>query len=442
MPSDRRTTAIDFDRLVITSPKRTRAGAAGWHGFFPYYAGYPTSFAENVIASAGLCEGSLVLDPWNGSGTTTFAASKLGLDSLGADLNPVMAMVARARLMPLSEAGSVRPLARDVLAKADSSSQGLADGDPLGLWFRPAGAASIRAVETAIRGLLLDVPAAGPTALDLGTVSGMAATLYVALFSVARDLARQRRSSNPTWFRVPKSEDQLVDATRADVLRMFREKCDSMAEALELERMGRLNIHHRQSDTVLTVRDTADGMQLDARADLVLTSPPYCTRIDYAASTRIELAILALLTKADATDLSRAMMGSTRVPRQVDRPAALGPTCDKFLDLLHAHPSKASAGYYYKSHVDYFSKLSRSLAGVAKSLKPGGGAVLVVQDSYYKDVHNDLPTITAEIAEGHGLRLRRREDFRLGRTLAGVNPGSRRYRSDSVANEAVLCFER
>ena len=45
----------------------------------------------------------------------------------------------------------------------------------------------------------------------------------------------------------------------------------------------------------------------------------------------------------------------------------------------------------------------------------GGRAVLVVQDSYYKDVHNDLPTITAEMAQSVGLKLQRREDFRLQR---------------------------
>jgi hypothetical protein len=427
--------------LVITSPKRTRAGASGWHGFFPYYAGYPTTFAENVIASSGLQAGAVVLDPWNGSGTTTFAASKLGLDSLGADLNPAMAMVARARLMPLSEAGSIRPLSRDVVAKAEGWSDSIADADPLGRWFRPAGAAAIRALETAIRGLLLDVPTAGFNALDFGTVSGTAATLYVALFSVARDLARPRRSSNPTWFRMPRSADELIEVTSADVLLRFREKCDEMAEALELDRLGRLDLHQRQSHTLLTVRDTADGTPFLTRADLILTSPPYCTRIDYVATTRIELAVLAPMVILDAGDLSRAMMGSTRVAPQVDRPDNLGTTCNLFLDQIRAHPSKASGGYYYKSHVDYFSKLSRSLVTVAGSLKPGGCAVLVVQDSYYKDVHNDLPAITVEMAESHGLRLRRREDFRLGRTLAGVNPGSRRYRTESVANEAVLCFE-
>src|SRR5690625_7356069 len=40
---------------------------------------------------------SIILDPWNGSGTTTEISSGLGYDSVGFDLNPVMLIVARAR---------------------------------------------------------------------------------------------------------------------------------------------------------------------------------------------------------------------------------------------------------------------------------------------------------------------------------------------------------
>jgi len=206
---------IDFQHLAITLPKRTRAGAAGWHGFFPYYAGFPTSFAHGVIASAGLPEGAVVLDPWNGSGTTTFAASRLGYDAQGVDINPVMVMVARARLLPPSEAGSIRPLARDVATKARAWPHDLRDHDPLLLWFAPSSARLMRAVEASIRALLVDGPADSALPADLSGVTGMAATLYVALFSVARDLAVPLRSSNPTWTRKPKAAGERITADEA-----------------------------------------------------------------------------------------------------------------------------------------------------------------------------------------------------------------------------------
>ncbi|MFP3608446.1 hypothetical protein, partial [Paraburkholderia sp. SIMBA_053] len=52
----------------------TRKGLEGW---YPYYAGYTEQFAQGIIAAAsGGCR-LRVLDPWNGSGTTTRAATTL-----------------------------------------------------------------------------------------------------------------------------------------------------------------------------------------------------------------------------------------------------------------------------------------------------------------------------------------------------------------------------
>ncbi|HEY4069187.1 MAG TPA: DNA methyltransferase, partial [Burkholderiaceae bacterium] len=53
---------------------------------FPYYAGYSKRFAVNFLRSLELAPSSVVFDPWNGSGTTTRAASELGLHAVGCDL--------------------------------------------------------------------------------------------------------------------------------------------------------------------------------------------------------------------------------------------------------------------------------------------------------------------------------------------------------------------
>src|SRR5690349_13474364 len=100
--------------LVVCSPKRTSTSNSGWSGYFPYYAGYPERFAQQLLESAGLRHGSSVFDPWNGSGTTTYVASRLGLAAQGVDVNPAMVVVARARLLPCSEADSLSPIAREI----------------------------------------------------------------------------------------------------------------------------------------------------------------------------------------------------------------------------------------------------------------------------------------------------------------------------------------
>ena len=429
-----------FDSLVIQSPKRTNQAQRGWDGFFPYYAGYPESFARALLKSANLPKDAVVLDPWNGSGTTTFSASQLGLTSCGFDLNPVMIIIARARLLPPSEADSLAPLTRETIKGVRADQRLLRPNDPLLWWFENSTAALIRSLEQRIRNQLVGRQTLMPTGGKLERMSGLAATFYVALFSVCRQLTAPFRSSNPTWLRKPRSDEVRVNADSERILGAFTSNVLSMAAALA-ERGSERQFEHAAAE--LKLADTTSTVLPEASVDMVLTSPPYCTRIDYSAATRIELAVLHPLVNMKMEDLGRRMIGSTRVP---DHAIAVqenwGEICGSFLKELKAHPSKASSGYYYKTHLDYFEKMSRSMENLAKGLKVKGTAVLVVQDSYYKDVHNDLPAIAAEMAAASGLQLRRRTDFHLKRTMAGINPHSRTYKRAAGAVESVLCFEK
>ncbi len=429
-----------FDSLVIQSPKRSLQAQQAWDGFFPYYAGFPESFARALLQSADLPKNSVVLDPWNGSGTTTFSASQLGLASKGFDLNPVMIVIARARLLPPSEADSLESLAREIVKGVRADQRNLRPDDPLRWWFEPAAAALIRALECRIRDQLVGERTLTPDGVKLDRISGFAATFYVALFNVCRKMATQFRSSNPTWFRKPKANEALIADDRKAILSAFTTNLKKMAVTLA-ERSAESQMEHAVAE--LQLADSTRTMLPKNSIDMVLTSPPYCTRIDYSAATRIELAVMHPLIGLKMEDLGRRMIGSTRVPdHEIAVDKAWGKICGRFISDLRVHPSKASAGYYYKTHLDYFEKMARSLANLANGLKRSGAAVLVVQDSYYKDIHNDLPGITTEMAEAAGLTLRRRVDFEFKRSMAGINPHTKRYKRTVGAVEAVLCFER
>lgn len=63
----------------VHTGKRGRRERTGVHAWHPYYAGYAEQFVADTLSI--LAEpGDLVLDPWNGSGTTTryFAESLRG----------------------------------------------------------------------------------------------------------------------------------------------------------------------------------------------------------------------------------------------------------------------------------------------------------------------------------------------------------------------------
>lgn len=432
---------VDMAALDVRTPKRNSREEAGWHGFFPYYAGYPHSFANALIESAELPDGATILDPWNGSGTTTYSAAEHGFCAEGWDVNPVMVIIARARLLPLSEADTLGPLVRDTVKGVRADQRRLIEDDPLLLWFEPQLAALIRGIETRIRDQLVGPLTFSAAGTQVERMSAIAATFYVALFAVCRELAQPFQASNPTWLRKPKADEPRIECDRGTLLARFVGLIDLMASSLETRHnpIGPM----RPLSTQLRVADTAQATPQPSSIDLILSSPPYCTRIDYSVATRIELAILYPRLRLSMETLGRKMIGSTRVPQaELSAHAEWGETCLSFLDKLRVHPSKASGGYYLKTHLDYFDKMSRSLTALARALKPGSAAILVVQDSYYKELHNDLPAIIGEMGKAAGLALPRRVDFSSARSMSGINPYTRIYKRTGGALEAVLCFQR
>lgn len=430
---------MNFDALLVQSPKRDRQVRTGWEGFFPYYAGYPESFARKVIESSNLKGGSLILDPWNGSGTTTFSAAQLGFKAIGLDLNPVMVIISRARILPFSEADALQPLSKAILAGADSA-QCSDSFDPLLNWFDRRTTNTIRAIERSICERLVGNLTISKEGIKLDKLSSIAAAFYVALFAVCRDLTRAFQSSNPTWLKLAKRGERRISSERRTIERRFQLHIDAMANVLS-DKLVETTRDHFPVEILLA--DSTSSVLPKRSVDFILTSPPYCTRIDYTAATRVELAVIAPLVGKDTIELGRNMIGSTRVPkREIQIEKSWGPTCKNFLHQVKSHPSKASDGYYLRTHLDYFDKMARSIDAIAEVLRPTGAAILVVQDSFYKEVHNDLPTITEEIAARRGLVLKRRDNFYFRRSMSGINRSSKTYGRKPGAVESVLCFQK
>jgi len=430
--------------LRIVNPKQDRATLSGRAAWYPYYAGFSYAFAEAILSGAGLDEGSVVLDPWNGGGTSTAAAYAHSLTSVGFDLNPAMVVVAKARCLSSREKSSLSPLMRDIISKTVDVDNPPADLEPLAVWFAPRSAAAFRGIAAAIRQLLVD-PVMPDTreraAVD--ALSDLAAFYYTALFRTVRHHMAKFVPTNPTWTKRPTTpqnrlrpnEDTILAAFRADVERMI-DGFDDPSCTFHSGHSGgpALNIRVARSE----------ALPLPAGSvDFILTSPPYCTRIDYAIATLPELAVLGLHPDQDVPDLRAKLIGTATVPKDAIVPSEdWGSTCTSFLREMASHRSKASATYYYKNHCAYFDGIFRSMAEIYRVLAADGRAVLVAQYSHYKDIPNDLPGIIGQMAERSGLCVRKRTDFSTGTVMANMHPGSRAYRRRRTAVESVVELRR
>lgn len=382
----------------------------------------------NVIQGAGLSGSSVILDPWNGAGTTSLMASIAGYDSIGVDLNPVMKVIAKAKQSTNSDIAKIEHTIANI---AKVRMGGLSDTDPLRQWFRDSGVRAVRKVER----LILNGAVHASVADKVDSLTTSDCVLYTALFNCVRGYLKGFIPSNPTWIKKPKNECDKVDVGWKEFKSRFLVIVAEMINGLHL------NEHDWKEERASIFIASSEQLPLaDLSVDLVLTSPPYCTRIDYGVATMPELAIVSGFIKDESDKIRRALMGTTTVPKISNNLPHLqfGSICADFLDAVKSHSSKASATYYYKNFVQYFAALSKSLFEISRVMKCGASFVCVVQDSFYKDLHCDLPGIIVELGQLYGLKFQQRHDFESKQNMININGRSKTYRKQSTAYESVL----
>jgi DNA modification methylase len=428
-----------YDRFVIENPKRRPDSAAGRDDWYPYYAGFSGAFARKLIQSAGLRQDSTFLDPWNGSGTSTAAAVGSGYRAMGFDLNPVMAVVAKARLLPNIDAPSITPLLSEITRKSARQRIGTEE-DPLLTWFVPSAATEIRSIERAIHVILVCADQTSKSVDAASDMSSVASFFYVALFRTVRSLLGRFKASNPTWVTRPATLKSRIRPCAAEISRIFRQQVSIMSADIIAEPR---QSHLANVECTVGV-SSSENLPIRANSvDLVLSSPPYCTRIDYGVATSPELAVLGLRMDTQLRELRGKLIGTPTIQDSPPLPDSnWGPACSAFLKQVAQHPSKAAKSYYYKTYAQYFGGITRSLSEIARCVKPNGNCIIVIQDSYFKGIRADLATIFSEIAFAKRLVLSRRVDFPLSRTFAYINTKSRTYRSSTDSVESVLCYTK
>src|SRR5215218_3662580 len=265
---------------TFVSPKvgASRDPVDAW---YRYYAGYSAGFVEHVLQKSA-ATATLVLDPWNGTGTTTVVAASRKVPAVGFDINPALVVVSRARLLGAGVWASIEPLADDVVAHAARVGQ----QDPLQFWFTARAAASLRGLQQSVHRLLVDTGTASQPAYEASSgMSTLAAFFYTVLFRTVRVLITPRAGTNPTWWKRV-DEAERLDPSLDEIVTQFRASATELAAGL----------HRDNYDGGVDVRvELCDSRRLslgDSTVDAVVGSPPYCTRIDYGVATRPGLAVL------------------------------------------------------------------------------------------------------------------------------------------------------
>ncbi len=424
----------DLVSAKITSPKRKPGARSDWYG---YYAGYSAAFVRDTLATlVGDDCSARVLDPWNGSGTTTAVAIAQGYEAVGLDRNPALVTIAKARHLSLASVEeSLEPLLAEILGVAKKLTRKVRDNsehEELSLWFDDTSAARLRATERAMHRVLVNEHASEllNEPVEPKQLSPLASFFYCALFTSVRQLTASFRTSNPTWIRDARKQSERLSIDWPQINFLLTKAGSDLA--------GRLNVPHGDSTPECSIYEgSVEQLKLKRKADVVLSSPPYCTRIDYVIATKPELVVLGN-DSSDIDHLRKQMLGTPLTAGLgCESNEHWGTSANQFLKSVESHKTKAANTYYRRYYLGYLDGLYKSLCAIDKATKPDGAVALVVQDSYFKDVHFDLPAIISEMGQSLS-RSHERLDFHVPRTKAAIHPGSRNYRTTFSATESLI----
>jgi len=361
------------------------------HALHPFAARFPHGLAGYFV-NALTNPGDTVLDPMCGSGITLLEGWLAGRSVVGVDLDPLARRQSAARTTVL-DPHAVRDAGHATLRRAADLYAGIGDpADPLAAvrdgmdastrqfldyWFFPETQQELAALILAIRAEpdanlrnLLEVVFSSTIVTKSGGVSR------------ARDLAHTR-------------PHRVADKTPRRPIRVFANLVSRAADAytaINPDMVGESRI----------VAGDARVLPLpDDSVDLIVTSPPYANALDYMRAHKFSLAWLGDPIPS-LTDLRAQYIGSESAGNRAGQSvsAALPAPVQSVVDQLAVKDAP-------KSRVlrRYFVDMHAAIGEMARVLRPGAAAIVVVGPSVMRGILIPTHQCLADIAAAVGLDL-------------------------------------
>ncbi|MEH7075802.1 DNA methyltransferase [Neobacillus drentensis] len=421
----------------IRTAKRGKNERNGVHKWHPYYAGYSENFVDDILEFLKATPDSIVLDPWMGSGTTALVSQKKGIKALGIEINPVMVIFSNAKSAKLLEF-DIKGICFDILDYSSNVSlteDEFLNNEDASEYINKKYLNSLNKIRLAIDETCKKL---GKTLFDLDLLDSVKSFFYSALFRCLRTVGNFKKGKNPTWL---VNEVPEVVAEEVNVNKLFSQYVVSMIHDLQNTYD---DIFYKECPNPSILEGDSRNMPIEEESvDLIVTSPPYLTRIDYAVSTKPELLFLGK-NFFGFDKIRRATMGAPVIAdKNIQVNQKWGEVVLSFLKEVENHPTKASRSYYLPIFLQYFRDMYDSINEIRRVLKPNGKACLVVQSSYFKDIEAKLGDMYVDMATSLGFEAEiiKREEIR--NHIAHVNSKSSQYVKNKVYYEdAVLLRKR
>ena len=344
------------------------------HGWFVFPHSFSPEFVPALAEEWKLGDSDHLLDPFLGSGTTALGAQRLGIPCTGYDLSPLAQFVSAAKC--------VRPSGRDVERACGAIlEEGLLPDACCGV----QGASDPFLKRALGEGRLAKLAGLADRIRRSDVGASCQSFLLLALLGIVPQFALAERNGGWLRWRTDASPASQVEAA-------FAQRVREMSADLADDESPCLN-------PTIAVADARALPDADGSVSAVLTSPPYPNRHDYTRIFALELLLLFL--DAEATLALRRQSFESHPEARPQRPAH---RCYRVPASLQSLLAGLRSARVRRMLDGYFVDLYLSLREMARVLRPGGPAALVVGNAQYEGMTLLVDELTAEIGEATGLR--------------------------------------
>ncbi len=391
------------------------------HGF----GKYPAKFIPDLPAWAierYSALGDVVLDPFNGCGTTTAEARIKGRESIGMDISPYACLLARAK----SGSYDVEKISRSTdeflqfLSKKENKKtvRELFFENDL-FWFSEDALLGIETIHDYINhnfdGSLFDYYLS-----VLSTIIKPCSYLDEGQIKVKRDQRKVLKGVPCPFELMGKALVKYRDIMATE----------SVCSA-DLPRPAIIN------ESVLNIGKYVNPESVD----LVVTSPPYINAMNYAMNNRYESFLLSLIHPKDSIAYQQRFIGTERVYskdymvlHQFEEDSVLGRKLNKTLKMIYDNEPKRSFIVY-----KYFSEMEEALHRISDTLKGGGKFVLVAGTNKITGVPIDTFAILVELLTSYGLLREKVFHYEIVKNALKI---TRHRTSDIIQYDGVAVLEK
>lgn len=399
------------------------------HDWYRMVFAYSDQIIYDLVETFEITEDDLILDPFNGTGTTTLAAKRMGIDSIGTDASPVGVLAGEVKTnwdIDLDEfierreelLDTIHPVFQEISAEGATTLDSFTSGGGRGEVSLEK--YDFEEPEKTPKGWLSEKPLKKILVLR-HHVEEMPEDEVTDAFRLAMVAILPEDVANigfgPEAYRTKEQED-------VDVFTLFENKLDKIESDLRSVQKaiedgfepGETEVLYADAREIGDVlRDQSELLNSDkhdGEVDYLITSPPYPAEHDYTRNQRLELIWMGEME--DNSDLQRIKKANIRSNtkniyvaddegEQVDirdneRIDGIVSEMERIIeeeDITHGF------GQYYPRVVEeYFAGMQHHFEQVYDIMAPGGKACYVVADSgSYWQVPIETGEILQEIAE-------------------------------------------